>query len=308
MSKPGLSVIIVSWNTKDITDQCLKHMKQAVAYAKPYIDVEVIVAENASDDGSPEMIEEKYPWVKLYRTGDDLGYGKGNNYGFKKSNPKYQYVLLLNNDAYVQKETLKQAMDFMMAHPKCDVLGCRLQFLDGRFQPSAGYLPTPWGVASWMGGFDKIPGINHITTPVHPQNPDFFKENREVGWVMGACVFLKREVFEKTGGFDEEFFMYMEEVEWCHRVKELGFSIWYTPQFTVTHIDKASSMGDPAKLAKVFRMEIRGLVYFLNKHYASSMWWVRLVIKSGIIARLLAFYIKGNKIRIDAYTQLLKEI
>ena len=308
MDKTGISVVIVSWNTKDITDKCLLCMKKAVDFVKNRADVEVIVVENASDDGSPEMIAKKHPWVKLEPSGADLGYGKGNNFGFKRTNSKNKYLLLLNNDAYVEKETLAKALDFFEKYPKCDVLGCKLHYEDGRFQPSAGYLPTPISVWSWIWGLEIIPLVGKLFSPFHPKDPKFFKRARQVGWVQGAFLFMKREVFVKTKGFDENFFLYMEEVEWCRRAKEKGYRIWYTPDFSVTHVDKASAKGDPKELAKIFRREILGFVYYLRKNYPNQIWWLLPAVKAGVFLRLVIFSVMGNKMRQDAYSQTLKEL
>ena len=229
MKRPGISVVIVSWNTKDITDKCLASMKKAVAFVKNKADVEVIVVENDSEDGTPEMIAKKHPWVKLKPSGSDLGYGKGNNYGYARANHKYDYLLLLNNDAYVNEDTLAKSLEFMQNHPDCDVMGCQLRFQDGRFQPSAGYLPTPMSVWSWIWGLELVPGIKNLFKPFHPKEKDFFKKDREVGWTMGAFLFMKMDIYKKSKGFDENFFMYMEEVEWCRRVKRL-VEKFFTPQ------------------------------------------------------------------------------
>jgi len=307
-NKPGVSVVIVSWNTRDITDKCLASMKKAVDFAKDKINVEVIVAENASEDGTFEMIEKKHPWVKLYNTGDDLGYGKGNNYGFKRSNPKFEYILLLNNDAFVDKETLVKAVEFMKNNPQADVMGCGLRYEDDRFQPSAGYLPTPANIWSWTWGLDLFPVVKDFFRPVHAKPGEFFKKDREAGWVMGAFLFLKREVFEKTKGFDEKFFLYGEEVEWCRRAKDKGYSIWYTPSFKITHIDKASAFGDPLELAKIFRREMLGLAYHMHKHFKKDVWWLIPVMKVGIAARYIIFSLTGNTMRSEAYKRTLKEL
>lgn len=308
MAKIGVSVIIISWNTRDITDKCLSYLKEAIDYVKEQAEVEVIVSEHASKDGSAEMIAKKYPWVKLKPAGADLGYGKGNNFGFKHTNPKNKYLLLLNNDAYVRKSTISDSLKYFEKNPDCDVLGCRLVYRDGRFQPSAGYLPTPLSVWAWIWGLDLIPLIGGFFKPVHPKNPSFFKFDREVGWVMGAFVFMKREVFEKTQGFDEKFFMYMEEVEWCRRVWKAGFRICYTPKFTITHIGKASAFGDPAELAKIFKMEMMGLIYYLRKHYPGQVSWLLPLIKIGVFARFLIFTLLGNKIRRQGYWQVLRQL
>src|SRR5258706_7314984 len=308
LKKPGISVVIVSWNTKDITDKCLACMKKAVDKVKSKADVEVIVVENASEDGTPEMISKKHPWVKLIPSGSDLGYGKGNNFGYNKSNHKNEYLLLLNNDAYVNGNTLVKSLEYMEKNTDCDVLGCQLRFLNGRFQPSAGFLPAPSSVWTWIWGLDLVPGVKSLFEPFHPVDKDFFKKDREVGWTMGAFLFMKMEVFKKSGGFDENFFLYMEEVEWCRRVKEAGYKIWYTPEFSITHVDKASAMGKPEELSKIFRKEILGFVYYLRKNYANQEYWFMPSIKAGIILRYLTFSILGNKMRQDAYSQTLKEL
>jgi GT2 family glycosyltransferase len=308
MNKPGVSVIIVSWNTRDITDKCLTAMKKAVFYAKGKINVEVIVAENASDDGTYEMIAKKHPWVKLYNTGDDLGYGKGNNYGVKKSNPKYEYLLLLNNDAFVEKETLVKSVEWMEKNTQADVMGCQLRYESGKFQPSGGYLPTPSNIWSWTWGLDLIPFVKNFFKPVHAKPGKFFKKDREVGWVMGAFLFMRREVYEITRGFDEQFFLYGEEVEWCKRVKDKGHSIWYTPSFSITHIDKATAFGDPLELAKIFRREMLGLAYNMHKHFEGSTWWLIPVMWVGIAFRFLIFKLTGNTMRSEAYKRTLKEL
>lgn len=308
MKRLVISVVIVSWNTKDITDKCLASMKKAVAYVKNRADVEVIVVENDSEDGTPEMIAKKHPWVKLMPSGSDLGYGKGNNYGYNKCNKNNDYLLLLNNDAYVNEDTLEKSLDFFGKNHECDVLGCQLKFLDGRFQPSAGFLPTPVSVWSWIWGLDLIPGTKFLFRPFHPTDKDFFKKDREVGWTMGAFLFMKMEVFNKSKGFDENFFMYMEEVEWCRRVKEAGYKVWYTPKFSITHVDKASAMGKPEELAKIFRREILGFVYYLRKNYSDQAYWFIPAIKVGVFVRYVAFLLLGNNMRQDAYLQTLKEL
>ncbi len=307
LAKPGISVVIVSWNTKDITDHCLASMKKAVEKVKNLADVEVVVVENASEDGTPEMIAKKHPWVKLKPSGSDLGYGKGNNFGYKLCNHKNEYLLLLNNDAYVNEDTLVKCLDYLEKHSECDVLGCQLRFLDGRFQPSAGFLPTPSSVWTWIWGLGLVPVIKNLFKPFHPTDKQFFKKDREVGWTMGAFLFMKMEIYKKSKGFDENFFMYMEEVEWCRRVKEAGGKIFYTPSFWVTHVDKASAMGKPEELAKIFRREILGFVYYLNKNYSNQSWWFIPAIKIGIFIRLLAFSLLGNKMRQDAYKQTLEQ-
>ena len=308
MPKVGISIVIISWNTKDITDQCLSCLKKAVDFVKDRAEVEVIVSENASSDGSYEMIAKKHPWVKLYKLEQNFGYAIGNNFGFKKTNPRNKYLLLMNNDIYVRKSTIMEALNFMEENSQCDVLGCKLEYADGKFQPSAGFLPTPSSIWSWIWALDKLPIIKNFFLPVHPKSENFFREDRQVGWVMGAFLFMKREVFEKTKGFDESFFMYMEEVEWCRRVQKSGYKIFYSPKFSIIHLDKTSAFGNPKKLANIFRREILGIVYYLRRHYPKEVYWLVPVIKIGVLIRFLGFTILGNSLRRKAYWQALKEL
>ena len=251
-------------------------------------------------DGSGGMILRKHPWVNLVTSKENLGFAKGNNLGFKKTNPKNKYLLLLNSDAFIRKDTLIKSVKYFEENNKCDVLGCKLENKDGKLQPSAGYLPTPLSVSLWMMGLNRF--------GVHPKNKGFFKKSKEVGWVTGAFIFMKREVFEKTHGFDEKLFMYMEEVEWCKRAKNLGYRIFYTPGFSITHLDKASAQGLPENLTKVYRFEILGLKYYLGKYYHGHLIYLLPVIKLGIVARLIVFKFLGRELRQKAYSQLLKEI
>lgn len=308
MPKEGLTIVIVSWNTRDITDVCLQKLKLAVDKVSRSLNVEVIVVDNASSDGSFEMISQKHRWVKLVNSGSNLGYAKGNNFGVKHSNPRFKYLLLLNNDAYVRPDTLENCLNFFSSNPGCDVLGCGLVFADGRFQPSAGYLPTPASSWTWLWGIDRLPFIKDFLKPVHPNSRKYFEFDRPVGWTMGAFLFMKRTVFAKTRGFDESFFLYMEEVEWCRRVRDLGFAVWYTPRFNITHLDKSHALKIPEKLSQIIRLEILGLVYFLKRYYSGSLFWLLPVIKIGVFARWLAFSLIGNNMRSRAYWQTFRQL
>lgn len=308
MLKPGLSIIIVSWNTKDVTDKCLRYLKAAVDNVCDKLDTEVIVVDNNSNDGTSEMVEKKYPWVKLIRSGINLGYAKGNNLGFKNSNSKNKYLLLLNSDAYVEKDTLANSLDYFINNKECDVLGCKLLRGNGTLQPSGGYLPTPVSVWSWFWGLDLVPLINKFFNQFHPRDNEFFKSDRKVGWVQGAFLFMAREVFEKTKGFDEKLFMYMDEVEWSRRVYDFGYNIFYTPRFSITHLDRASAHQNSEKMAQTYSLEVIGLVYYLRKYYPEKLSLLLPLLRLGAYLRWFAFFILGNETRKQAYMKVLKEI
>jgi GT2 family glycosyltransferase len=302
---PLISVIICAYNTKELTIDCLNRLYQSIKNLQG--PVEVTVVENGTD-GTGKLIRKKYPWVKLLEPKENTGFAKGNNLGIAAVNKASKYVLLLNTDALVNPDTLKQSVNFMHKYKNCDALGCRLRLSDGKVQASGGFLPTPFSVLTWIWGIDLIPGINKLLKPVHPKDPVFFNKDRKVGWVMGAYLFMKKKVLTKTKGLDENFFMYMEEVEWCKRMWDAGFNIYYTPSFEITHLDKASSKSDPEKFRKIFKTEIVGIVYFLKKYYPNHLWWIRPMIKLGLVARVLAFGLTGNNMRRWAYSEALKDV
>jgi len=297
MSKinPLITVIICTYDTKDLTVKCLQRLISSSRQLGQ--SIEIIVVDNGRDS-TGAVIKNQFPQIILITPGKNLGYAKGNNLGLKKMHPESRYILLLNSDALINNDTLIRSLDFFSRHPECDVLGCQLLFTDGRMQPSAGFLPTPVNTCLWMLGFDKLIEM----FPVHPHKPSFFASDRQVGWIMGAFLMMKRQVYESTSGFDESFFMYMEEVEWCRRITEAGYRIWYTPSFKITHLDKASSQGNlKAPLTK----EMQGLVYYLRKFYPQSLWWTKSVILLGIIGRYLFFTIKGDKLLSGIYREMI---
>lgn len=278
-----LSIIVLSYNTKDITGECLSRLPKAA---------EVIVVDNASEDGSPEMIEKKYPWVKLIKSKVNLGFAKGNNLAMKHCNNPV--VLFLNSDCFVEKDTLNKALEYFENH-HCDALGVKLTYEDGRLQPSAGDLPNPLNACAWIFG---------IANSFHPKNKEFFAKERIVGWVTGAFLLMRKAVFEKAGGFDEKIFMYMDEVDLCKRINMAGYKVCFTPDIAVTHLHRASSKDSPER---AFAMELAGIKYYFEKYY-SIYPFLRIFLVLGLILRIIAFSFLGNTKRARAYLEALGEI
>ncbi len=294
-------MIILSFNTKDITDECLAKLSLAKRQAeKEKIEVETIVLDNASSDGSARMIREKYPWVKLIVAKENTGFAKGNNLAMEKATS--EYFLLVNSDTFLKKDTLVKGVGYLNQHPKSDVVGCRLEYRDGSFQPSGGELPRPSNVATWLFGIELFPFLYRLILPIHPKKMSYFSREREVGWVTGALMMLKREVFEKTKGFDEDFFMYTEEVEWCQRIKKAGFRVFYTPSFSVVHIGKASSQF--VETTPLVR-EMTGMRLFFRKHYPAFVGYLNFLIFSSSLLRFLAFGLLGKKDKALAYLKII---
>lgn len=283
-----LSIIILSFNTKDITSRCLSHLKLAKDFCEKRLknNIEVIVVDNGSEDGSAVMIKQDFPWVKLLALKENTGFSKGNNIGMGKS--KTPFILLLNSDVYLSEESLYKALAYFRVNLNCDVLGAKLSYANGRLQPSAGNLPNPLNIIFWVFGLSGF----------HPKGSSYFKKAHQVGWVMGAFFMLKRVVLQKVGGFDENLFMYLEEVEWCKRIKDQGFKVWYVPAVEAVHLHGASSNFD---LSVGFLNEIKGVKYFSLKHYKDYYLIVKIFLILGLLLRVIAFSLLGKTERARVY-------
>ncbi len=290
----NLSIIVLSYNTKDITDKCLNRLTLSVISCQKRLNnkIEVIVLDNGSSDGSVEMIKTEYPEVKLIISKANTGFSKGNNIAMEKS--KYPYILLLNSDVYLEEESLYKAIAYFRVNKNCDVLGARLNYITGKLQPSAGNLPNPLNIIFW------IMGVSFLSPPFHPKFKGFFSKAHQVGWIMGAFFMLKREILEKSGGFDEKLFMHMEEVEWCKRIWDLGYKIWYVPQVEGVHLHGASTNFD---LKASFLNELKGIRYYLEKHYRSLYLPVKFFLILGLILRIIAFSLLGKTQRARVYME-----
>ncbi len=285
-----LSIIILSFNTKDITGRCLNHLKKAKDYCEKRLknNIEVIVVDNGSEDGSPQMIKEDFPWVKLMALKENSGFSKGNNIGMKKA--KLPFILLLNSDVYLSEESLYKALAYFRVNLNCDVLGARLELANGKLQASAGPLPNPLNIIFWIFGLLGF----------HPKSSSYFNKAHQVGWVMGAFFMLKRKVWEKVGGFDENLFMYLEEVEWCKRIKGQGFKVWFVPTVCAVHLHGASSNFD---YSLGFLNEIKGIKYYLLKHYRFYYVPTKLFLILGLRLRIIAFSVLGKTQRARIYLE-----
>lgn len=301
----NLSVIYVNYNTKETTLESLSYLKKSIDFAQKKLNnqIEVILVDNDSTDGSVEAIEKQFSWVKIIETHQNSGFGAGNNVGMKEA--KYPFLLLLNTDAFVKEETLVDSLEYMQNHPQVDLMGPKLTFKDHSFQPSAGFLPTPLATTIWLLGIEAVPGIKEMYPSVHKRDQKFYETPQSVDWVMGAFWFLKKEVFEKTHGFDEKIFMYMEEVEWAIRLKKAGFKVIYNPNIELIHVGGASSGGN---VGVPLSKEMEGLIYVYKKHYPGWVLYVKLLIVLGCLMRVIAFTLLGKTDRVKAYLQVLKQL
>jgi len=305
MENLNLSIVILSFNTKDITLRCLDKLRISKEYCEKKLNnkVNVIVIDNGSMDNSAQEIKTKYKWVKLLALTENTGFSKGNNIGMSKT--KDPFILLLNSDVYLNEESLYKTLAYFRVNLNCDVIGARLNYSDGRLQPSAGNLPSFLNLISWIFSLGFIPFVNKIVPPFHPRNKGYFSKAHKVGWVMGAFFAIRRKVFNSTLGFDENLFMHMEEVEWCKRIKDNKFKVWFVPQIEVVHLHGASTNFD---LSPSFLNELKGIKYYLKKHYSLYYLLIKIFLLAGLLLRVVIFSLLKKFQRAKIYMEGLSVI
>lgn len=298
MPKLDLSVIVISYNTKETTLNCLesvlKHTK-GLAY-------EIIVVDNGSDDGSVEGIKalsKIHSQINLIVSKNNLGFGRANNLGVKSA--KGDYLLFLNSDTLLNDNALNISLKNLKQNPSAGIYSCRLINADGTFQPSGGHFPTFGNLAAWQLFIDDLPVFSSLIPSFHPKQSQYDK-NQKMDWVTGAFMMIKKDLFLKSGGFDEKIFMYTEEMELCYRVSKIGFSTIYTNTPMVVHLGGVSS-GSYLALTE----EIKNMIYFWRKHMpAWQLPLVKFFFWTGSLLRLLIFgIIKGDAKARRAYFHAL---
>lgn len=274
-----LSIVVVSHNTRDLLDACLT----ALAQNSAAISCEVIVVDNASADGSPAMVRGRHPYVRVIEMGINAGFARGSNAGMRAAGGRY--ILLLNSDTLVLDQAPSQMLSFMEDHAEWAALGPLLLNTDGSIQPSCFAFTTVRDVL-----FESL-GL----TALFPASRLFNRRGlggfdrrrvRQVDWVSGACLLVRRPVIEQIGLLDESFFMYGEELDWCYRMKQSGMPVAFFPGARVVHHGRASSIGARGLLAP--RALAGRLRYFSKHHGPGAVLAVRACTVVGMALRLLA--------------------
>ena len=263
---PDLSICIVNWNTRDLTDQCL----HSIYATKQHVSFEVVVVDNGSEDGSPEWIAGHYPQVDLIHNLENCGFGRANNQAIHIS--KGRYCLVLNSDTMVFDGTLDVLVEFMDGHPYAGVITGKVYATSDADEILISYAPTlPSPRILLFNDLISITGLRKL----FPDSKWIKKliwsgwdpeDEQEVALVTGACMCVRREAFEEVGLFDEAIFMYMEETDWCHRFLLAEWKIYYTPQAAIVHLCEGSSRLRNDR----DRLYYESLCYYFKKHYGYS--------------------------------------
>jgi GT2 family glycosyltransferase len=240
MSNKELSIVIVSFNAKAILLQCL----ESILNAEIGVPHEIIVVDNASTDGSPDMIETHFKDVVLIKNNGNLLFAKANNQGINIAEGKY--LLLLNSDTIVQKGAIDLLIKFLSDYPKAAAVGPKVLNVDGTLQSKGNPPPSVHGtIFRWMGFHKIIPlkRLHHFLFPKLYWYPD---EIVRVGWISGCCMLIRKEIINKIGGFCEDLIFYGEDVEWCYRAIKAHYEVWYVPTASIVHIGGGST-SEPIK-------------------------------------------------------------
>ncbi len=303
-----VSVVIVNWNTRDILRDCLRTIYDQTRR----VSFEVIVVDNASQDGSPDMVRAEFPQAQLVANVANVGYAAANNQGIRIAQGRY--VLVLNSDTLILDRAIDKMVDFADAHPQAGVLGCRVRNRDGTLQPTCFMFPS---------------ALNSLLSALYlnklfPRSRFFGREAmtwwdrndiREVQVVTGCFLFLRREALEAVGYMDERFFMYAEETDWCYRFRQMGWQVLFTPAAEIIHLGGQSTAQRSAEMLVQLRLSI---LKFVRKNQGPAAWVVvclntilflalRVPVWFGI--RLLVPAKKQQaSIRIQAYLQGLRKV
>ena len=253
-----LSIIIVNWNTCDLLAQCLESVgsvqrtaDSALPTAYCPLSTEVIVVDNASADGSPGMVRERFSWVTLIENQDNVGFARANNQGIIAS--RGAYILLLNSDTVMHPGALETLLAFMDVHPQAGACGPRLLNGDGSLQHGCHPMLTP-GREFW-----RLLFLDYLwpRATYRMQRWDL-RQARPVAVIKGACLLLRRQALRQVGLLDERYFMYTEEVDICYRLAQAGWSLWYVPAAVVTHYGEASSrQAAQAMYVQLYRSKVQ---------------------------------------------------
>jgi GT2 family glycosyltransferase len=295
-----LSIIIVNWNTKNLLIQCLESIFRTAGE----VDLEVFVVDNGSTDGSGRAVKERFPDVKVIENQRNVGFARANNQALRIS--KGKYLLLLNPDAQVKGKVIEELISFMEAHSKVGISGVQLLNPNGSKQNSIANFP------SLTTEFLNKSLLRRLFPKKFPGKEREDSEPIEVDSVIGACLMVRRDALEQVGLLDEDYFLFLEETDWCYRMRRAGWKVYHVPQAEVYHF-QGKSAEQEKKRAKV--QYYRSRYHFFKKNRGTWQWFVLLIglliklmlelVLTGIGNLFTLFAIQDWKERFSVYVHLL---
>jgi GT2 family glycosyltransferase len=292
---PIVSIIILSYNTADITINCLKSILQDKGLKQmPY---EIIVIDNNSHDDSVQKIQkfkknlkQKNCQFTLITNKENFGFGNANNQGIKIA--KGNYILLLNSDTIILHSAISQSLDWLSSHPEASICTAQLLNKDKTIQASGGFFPNLANMFTWCLSLDDLPLINKIVKAIHPHTPDFYTHSKfytrdhQQDWVTGAFMLTRKSLLNKVQGFDENYFMYGEELELAYRINQTTKQnqVWYLIGPQIIHLGGASAVNRMDPILN----EYKGFISFFKKHRPSwQLPIIRFLLKINAFLRFI---------------------
>ena len=305
-----LSIVILSWNVRDLLRQCLESVASDRPPSADYLPLatEIIVVDNASSDDSVEIVRAEFPEARLIVNSTNRGYTGGNNDGIAAATGRY--VLILNPDTRVLGDALAVMVAYADAHPEVGVVGPQLLNPDGSVQSSRRRFPTLMtGLfeSTWL---EPLAPRNILRRYYVLDQPD--DAIQEVDWLFGACFLVRRKVIEQVGALDEGFFMYSEEMDWCRRIRQAGWKVVYLPEAQVIHYGGKSS--DQIAAQRHIYFQTSKVRYFRKHHGALTAGVLRVALLAMYAGQLTLEAAKGalghkralRRERVRAYWQVLR--
>ncbi len=290
MAKAELSIIIVSYNTKKLTKECLDSIIKSLSGSS--ITYEIIVVDNNSTDGSVEVLKNLVRQLadrnlELITSKTNLGFGKGNNLGVKHA--QGEYILLLNTDMLVLNNAIEKLFKFYKQNEnKIHFLGGKLLNADRSEQPSAAHFFSLLVVFATLFLRGDYWGLTRFSP----------NKTTQVDWLSGACILTKKKYYDKLYGFDKEIFMYMEEVDLLYRARKLGLYTYFFPEAKFIHYGSGSSAKRTFPILQVYK----GFLYFYNKHRTKTATFVlRIMLKLKARIAVLIGKVTKNRYLIETY-------
>ena len=286
-----LSIIILSYNTKDLTLRCVESVAKQYKKELEEKRFEIIVVDNASSDASASELStfnSQLSTLNLIQNKENVGFAKGCNIGAKASSG--QYILFLNSDTEILDRGFLSMIELLKKNPKIAILGGKIHNVDSSTQPSAGKFYNLFNLVLVLLGMERIGFVRSSPTKV-----------QKVDWVSGACMMVRGDVFRKLAGFDEKLFMYMEDMEICYRAKKLGFSTYFYPDLNLRH----KSWGSSSRTFAIINI-YKGILHFYAKHRSSFEYVIAktlLIVKAKIL--ILVGFLTFNKNLIERYRKAI---
>ncbi len=289
-----LSIIIVSYNTREHLQSCLR----SILETSEGFSYEIVVIDNNSRDGSADLVGQEFRSVRLIRNSTNNGFAAANNQGFAIATG--EYLLLLNPDTIVRRDSLRNTLDFMKRHPEASIVGCRLLNEDGTIQRSCRSFPSVLNLFFEASFLYKLFPKNSLIGKYYLGWFTYDKV-KEVDVVLGAFMMIRRSVFERIGNFDEKFFMFTEETDFCIRAKRAGLRTFFYPGAEVVHLG-GQSAGQESQ--RMYRDIYRTQLYLFRKHFSHFEYVLMALLRAaGVAVRVLVYAMFGVFARKPAYLQ-----